>query len=116
MVKSAFLLLVKPGGILSLSAVGGANFYRVGNLNFLCTRLNGQDVLTFLCENEFTDIDLRIRQVRHAQSSATKQSADSKPDFTISLSGLVLLRASEEKQHLPLLQQLPKLNFWYDIL
>ena len=53
--------LVKPGGILSLSAVGGANFYRVGNLNFPCTRLNGQDVLTFLCENEFTDIDLRIR-------------------------------------------------------
>ena len=42
--------------------------------------------------------------------------ADSKPDFTISLSGLVLLRASEEKQHLPLLQQLLKLSLWYGIL
>ena len=53
--------LVKPGGVLIISAIGGANFYRMGDLNFPCTKLNGQDVLASLCDNGFTDIDLRIR-------------------------------------------------------
>ncbi|MBF2022436.1 MAG: hypothetical protein IGR93_20665 [Hydrococcus sp. C42_A2020_068] len=56
--------LVKPGGVLLLSAVGGAaNFYRVGDRYFPCTRLDRQDVLASLGENGFTDIDIRIRQV-----------------------------------------------------
>lgn len=57
--------LVKPGGTLILSACGGAvdSFYRVGESKFPCTNINGQDFLTSLSDNGFTDIDLRIRHV-----------------------------------------------------
>lgn len=56
--------LVKPGGVLLLAAVGGAaNFYRVGDRYFPCTRIDRQDVLASLGENGFIDIDIRIRQV-----------------------------------------------------
>lgn len=55
--------LVKPGGILILSACGAGNFYRVGDLYFPCSKINGQDMLASLCENNFTNIDLRIRQI-----------------------------------------------------
>lgn len=55
--------LVKPGGVLILSACGAGNFYRVGDRYFPCTKLNGQDVFASLCDNNFTNIDLRIRQV-----------------------------------------------------
>jgi SAM-dependent methyltransferase len=55
--------LVKPGGVLVLSACGAADFYCVGDRYFPCAGINGQDVLAFLNDNGFTDIDLRIRQV-----------------------------------------------------
>lgn len=58
--------LVKPGGVLLLSAVGkSANFYRVGDRYFPCTSIDGQDVFASLCENNFTNIDLRIRACPH---------------------------------------------------
>jgi hypothetical protein len=53
--------LVKPSGVLLLLAVGGAaNFYRVGDRYFPCTKLDRQDVLASLRENGFIDIDIQI--------------------------------------------------------
>lgn len=55
--------LVKPGGVLILSACGAGSFYRVGDLYFPSTKLNPQDVLACLRDNSFINIDLRIRQI-----------------------------------------------------
>lgn len=55
--------LVRPGGTLLLSACGAADYYMVGERRFPCAGVNGQDVLSSLCDNGFTNIDLRIRQV-----------------------------------------------------
>lgn len=55
--------LVKPGGTLILSVCGGGSFYRVGDRYFPGAGINGQDVLASLCDNNFINIDLQIRQV-----------------------------------------------------
>lgn len=55
--------MVAPGGIFILSACGAASFYCVGGRNFPCAGVTGQDVLQSLIDNQFTDIDIRIRQV-----------------------------------------------------
>ncbi len=55
--------LVKPGGVLIVSACGGGNFYRVGDRYFPGAGITSQDVLASLCDHNFTNIDLRTRQV-----------------------------------------------------
>lgn len=55
--------LVQPGGVLIVSACGAGSYYRVGDRYFPSTKLNIQDVLACLCDNNFIDIDLRIRQI-----------------------------------------------------
>lgn len=55
--------LIKPGGVLILSACGGGTFYRVGDCLFPGAGLNEQDVLASLKDNNFTNINLQVRQV-----------------------------------------------------
>ncbi len=55
--------LVKPGGVLILSACGAANYYRVGERFFPCAGITGQDMLVCLTNNNFVDIDLWTRRI-----------------------------------------------------
>lgn len=55
--------LVKPGGMLVISACGGHDFYRVGERRFPGACVSGRDMLNCLQELGFGDIDLRLRQV-----------------------------------------------------
>jgi len=55
--------LVRPNGVLILSACGAADFYCVGDRHFPCAGVTGVDVLGWLSQNGFGDIDLRVRQV-----------------------------------------------------
>lgn len=55
--------MVAPGGTLIVSACGAADYYTVGDRMFPCAGVNAHDMLICLRENEFTDIDLRVRHV-----------------------------------------------------
>lgn len=55
--------LVKPGGMLVLSACGGHSFYKVGERAFPGACVSGRDMLSCLLDLGFRDIDLRLRQV-----------------------------------------------------
>lgn len=55
--------LVKPGGTLILAACGLCDYYQVGKNRFPCTRIEPQDMLSILYSNDFTNIDLRVRQL-----------------------------------------------------
>jgi hypothetical protein len=55
--------LVKPGGMLVLSACGEHSFYCVGERCFPGANISGQDMLECLVELGFRDIDLRMREV-----------------------------------------------------
>jgi hypothetical protein len=53
--------LVAPGGTLIVSACGAADFYRVGERNFPCSGVTGEDVLRSMLAIGFRDVDLRVR-------------------------------------------------------
>ncbi|HVF10866.1 MAG TPA: guanitoxin biosynthesis pre-guanitoxin forming N-methyltransferase GntF [Abditibacteriaceae bacterium] len=55
--------LVKPGGMLVLSACGEHSFYCVGERCFPGANISGQDMLASLTELGFRDIDIRMREV-----------------------------------------------------
>ena len=55
--------LVKPGGMLVLSACGEHSHYCVGERCFPGANISGQDMLACLIELGFRDIDIRMREV-----------------------------------------------------
>jgi hypothetical protein len=55
--------LVKPGGMLILSACGEHGHYCVGERCFPGANISGQDMLACLIDLGFRDIDLRMREV-----------------------------------------------------
>ncbi len=55
--------LVKPGGMLILSACGEHSFYKVGERVFPGACVSGRDMLSCLMDLGFRDIDVRMREV-----------------------------------------------------
>jgi len=53
--------MVAPGGTLVLSACGAASSYRVGERQFPCSGVTGEDVLSAVVAAGFRDLDLRTR-------------------------------------------------------
>jgi hypothetical protein len=53
--------MVAPGGTLVLSACGAASSYKVGERQFPCSGVTGEDVLSALTGAGFREVDLRVR-------------------------------------------------------
>jgi hypothetical protein len=53
--------MVAPGGTLVLSACGAATSYKVGERQFPCSGVTGEDVLAALIGAGFREVDLRVR-------------------------------------------------------
>jgi hypothetical protein len=60
--------LVKPGGMLVLSACGEHSFYCVGERCFPGANISGRDMLDCLTELGFRDIDIRMRDVQDSSA------------------------------------------------